>query len=394
MGYTATMPWKETFPVKERLMFVAEVLKAERSMADVCRDFEVSRKTGYKWLDRYQRDGVDGLKNQSRAPLSHPNAVALHVVEQLLQIRREHTTWGPRKIVAYLEGKKPKLPLPAPSTVGALLTRYGLAKARRRPKRKVPRHRKPFRESTAPNMTWCADYKGEFLLGNQRYCYPLTITDAYSRWIIRCHGRYGTKHQGAVPVFKSAFQEYGLPETILSDNGSPFATKAPRGLSRLSIWWLKLGIAHVRIMPGKPQQNGRHERMHRTLKKETTKPPAQNMRRQQEVFDRFQSEFNHERPHEALGQKTPARFYEPSPRPYPDRVPGFEYPENYRLRKVTTAGRFRWPGRHVIQVGAALTGEYVGCVQATEELWKVYLGPLQLGLIDTTKIELGLIRTE
>lgn len=283
--------------------------------------------------------------------------------------------------------------LPAASTAGEILRRYGLSKPRPGRRRRVPPFTEPFATCDAPNQTWCADFKGEFRVGGP-YCYPLTITDAHSRFLIRCRARPSTKHRGARPVFQAAFREYGIPEVIRTDNGTPFATRAPHGLSRLSIWWLKLGIQHERIKPGRPDQNGRHERMHRTLKAETAKPPARTMRQQQRRFDAFRVEYNQERPHEALDYRAPANLYRPSSRQLPARTPSFSYPSGYRLRQVHESGRIRWPGRHVILLGAALAGEKVGCTETTEGVWKIYLGPVKLGIIDTARIELGLVRTD
>jgi hypothetical protein len=239
---------------------------------------------------------------------------------------------------------------------------------------------------------WCADFKGEFKTGDGLYCHPLTISDAHSRFLLECRGLHETRDRDVRPWFERTFHEHGLPAAIRTDNGPPFVTKSARGLSRLSVWWLKLGINHERIEPGHPEQNGRHERMHLTLKAEATKPPSKNLSQQQRRFDEFRDEFNHERPHEALAMQAPATRYTASPRTMPSRLPEFEHPAHFRVRKVTSNGRFRWPGRHVILVGAPLAHEYVGCHQLDDQVWEIYLGPLLLGFIDIARIEEGLLR--
>lgn len=366
-------------------------LADECGMTELCEYFGVSRKTGYKWVERYRREGPEGLLDRSRAPRSHPRAILDPVVEVLLEARRKHPTWGPRKILPWLARKRPDLDLPAPSTVGDLFRRYGLTRPRRR-RRRVPPFTKPFEKCSAPNSVWCTDFKGQFRTGDGQMCYPLTITDAYSRLIIRCKGLEAPKGAAVRPVFESAFREFGLPKAIRSDNGTPFASRGPGGLSKLSIWWLKLGIGHERIEPGRPEQNGRHERMHRTLKRETATPPKGTLRAQQRHFNRFVREFNEERPHEALGQQTPSSYYQRSERRYPRKLPTFRYPDDAVTRKVHPTGRVRWPGRRFIYIGEALIGEHIEFVPIDDDLWEVRLGPLTIGLLDETRFELGLIR--
>ena len=376
----------------ERVQFIAAYLSGERSMAELCRERGISRRTGYKWVSRYSSEGTAGLANQSRAPHTRPNAVADGTVEAIVAVRRKHRTWGPKKILAWLKEKRPEMALPAVSTAHEVLSRYGLVTPRRKPNRRVPPYTDPFSACDSPNDIWCGDYKGQFRMGDSRYCYPLTISDACSRFLLSCYGRSNTRHRFAKPVFEAAFEEYGLPAAIRTDNGPPFATKAPCGLSRLSIWWLKLGIRHERITPGHPEQNGRHERMHKTLKAETTGPAARTMRTQQRRFDAFRHEFNFERPHEAIDLKTPSSIYTPSDRLFPQALPMFDYPDDYVIRRVHDSGRIRWPGRVLIHLGKALAGEPVGCKQLQDDLWQIFLGPLLLGCIDHTRIDLGLIR--
>jgi len=313
------MAWMERSRMDERVQLVAEYLKGERTMTSLCQDFGVSRKTAYKWLARYAEGGPAGLHDRSRAARNHPNRLDETVVETLLLARRAHPYWGPRKILAWLARQEPELALPVASTVSALYAKYGLSLARQA-RRRTPPYTDPFADACAPNRVWCADFKGDFPTGDGRRCYPLTLTDAFSRALLRCTALRSTKTVGVWPVFEAAFRELGLPDAIRTDNGTPFASRGAGGLSKLSVWWMKLGIRHERIEPGHPEQNGRHERMHRTLKQETLRPVARTARLQQGRFDRFRHEFNHDRPHEALGNDTPWSRYAPSERAYPRKL--------------------------------------------------------------------------
>lgn len=384
------MPWMETGAVKERMKLVVDYQHGV-PMTVLCRRHGVSRKTGYKWVRRFEQHGPQGLHDAPRAPHSCRHAVAPEMVALLVDAKKRHPFWGPKKLVAWLAELHPDQRLPAVSTVGAWLKKYGLVRSRKRLHR-VPPYTEPFAEVNKPNDLWCADFKGDFKTRDDVPCHPFTLTDADSRYVLECRALVKTKTDDVKPWFEQVFDEHGLPSAIRTDNGPPFATKAVRGLSRLSIWWLKLGIAHERIDAGHPEQNGRHERMHQTLKAEATRPPAADAVEQQAVFDVWRREFNVERPHEALGMKTPATRYKPSARAMPPTTPEFEYPDSYSVRKVMDSGRFRWPGRHLILVGAPLAGEYVGCHQIDDEVWEVFLGPLLLGFIDITKIEAGLLR--
>ena len=358
-------------------------------MSELCREFSVSRKTGYKWLERYQAHGPQGLHDMSRAPLTHPQAIDASVAQLLMATRRVHPTWGPRKLLALLREENHRIRLPAASTVGDLLKRYGLSEPRKCV-RKVAPYTKPFASCTRPNEVWCTDFKGQFRTGDLRLCYPLTFTDAHSRFILRCQGMRRPTGAAVRPHFEMAFREFGLPKAIRSDNGSPFATRGPHGFSRLSIWWLKLGILHERIKPGHPEQNGRHERMHRTLKQETAKPPRASMRAQQYAFDTFTEEFNFQRPHEAIGQKPPSTVYFPSRRRFPENLPEFEYSMKHQIRRVIEGGRIRWKGG-LIYIGDQFSGEPLGLKRANEDTWEVWLGPARLGLVDHTRPKLSLI---
>ena len=308
------MPWKECNRMDERLRFVARLLDGEK-MAVVCREFGISRKTGYKIFNRYKDEGLSGLEDRARSPYRHPNKLPFQVETVILRIKREHTSWGAPKIREKLAKAYPMISLPAASTIHAVLDRHGLVKRRKR--RRYKAQGTQLSHARSPNALWCADYKGQFRLGNRHYCYPLTITDYRSRYLLACEGLESTQEAGAFPVFERTFKEFGLPAAIRTDNGVPFASPhALFGLSRLSVWWLRLGIAIERIKPGHPQQNGRHERMHLTLKKETTKPPGYNFLQQQDRFDAFIEGYNNDRPHQALGGQYPGEVYTPSAREY------------------------------------------------------------------------------
>jgi transposase InsO family protein len=384
------MPWKLTYPEDQRVQFIVEVLNGPSSMADLCRTFGISRKTGYKWLGRYDQDGPAGLVDRSRAPRHHPNALAADIAARLLNVRERHPTWGARKLLAWLETRDPELCLPAVSTVNALLKRLNLVHPRRF-RHRVPPMTAPFGACGEPNDTWCADFKGWFRVGNGSRCDPLTISDAFSRFLLRCQAVQATGAAGVRPTFEAAFREYGLPRAMRSDNGPPFASKAAGGLSALSIWWVRLGITPERIEPGKPEQNGRHERMHLTLKQETARPARQSLRAQQVAFDRFRHVFNHERPHEALGQQPPATAYAPSPRRLPTHLPEMTYPDHFEVRHVGDNGIIRWQGRPVY-VGAVLKDQHVGLEEIAEATWLVRFGPVELGRLKDDLPHLGLIR--
>ena len=375
------MPWKETGPMKERMKFMAMYLGGEWSMSDLCAAFGISRKTGYKWVHRYEERGRSGLEALSRAARFHPNAVAPEIESAIVELKQRWPRRGPKKLLWSLHRQRPEVSWPALSTIGAILKRHGLVRPRRR-SHKSPPYEQPFAGLDRANAVWSADLKGWFMTGDNRRCDPLTITDNYSRYLIRCQAVQPVSEETLRPVFTGAFCEYGLPEAIRTDNGPPFATTTVGGLSRLSIWWIKLGIIPERIRPGKPHQNGRHERMHRTLKEETASPPHTTARRQQAAFDRFRQEYNYERPHEALGQRLPARLYVPSPRPYPLILPEMTYPGDMQVRWVKAQGDISWKNHHVY-LSATLAGELVGFRQIDDDLWNVYFGPIRLAQLDT-----------
>ncbi len=377
------MPWARTDWMSERVKFVAAYLEYEARFSDLCDDFGISRKTGYKWVRRYEAEGSGGLEERSRAPHSHPNAVSSEIVEAILTIRRHHPRWGPRKVRVVLQRQRPRAALPAASTIGDILKREGLVRPRRRVRRSSP-YVDRLRQYDAPNAVWCADFKGCFSIGGGRdgeRCHPLTISDGFSRFLLRCRGLRRPLGRHVRRVFESAFCEYGLPRAIRTDNGPPFSTLAPGGLSRLSIWWIRLGIRPERIMPGRPEQNGRHERMHRTLKAETARPPRSSFAAQQRAFDRFQVEYNQQRPHEALGQDVPASFYRPSLRAYPRQLPDPQSPDHFETRVaypngVISFGTTQW------YVSGSLACERVGLEPRDDGRWRVHFGWVPIGILD------------
>lgn len=371
------MPWSQTTPMHQRTLFIADHLRGTRSVSELCIEYGISRKTAYKWIDRFIRRGPAGLEDRSRRPRSAPNATSPEVIEALVALRHRHPTWGGKKLIAYLARRHPHWKLPGLSVTCALLRRRGLVR-RKSARRKIGHPGKPSSLIVAPNQVWCADFKGQFRMGNGRYCYPLTVTDGYSRFLIGCRGLTDTSVAGARPVFQQLFREFGLPQYIRTDNGVPFATNTLARLSRLSAWWIRMGVMPQLIEPGNPQQNGRHERMHRTLKAEATRPPAFAMRSQQIKFDRFRREFNTERPHEAIEQRTPSQLYQPSARVMPAKLPPLEYPDRFEVRYVSANGGIRW-NMQWVNVSTTCIGEYVGLEEIDDGIWNVYFGKLRIG---------------
>jgi transposase InsO family protein len=373
------MPWKECSVMDERLRFVAQLLEGE-PMTEVCRAFGISRKTGYKIFSRYKEHGLEALTDRSRRPVRYANQLPSQVESLILTLKRDKPHWGARKIrellVRRLDGD---VRVPAKSTIHAVLHRHGRVKPLGRPRQHATGT--PLSTGAAPNELWCADFKGEFRLGNGQYCYPLTVTDHASRYLLLCEALESTREELAITAFEQLFIERGLPEAIRSDNGVPFASpNALFNLSKLSVWWLRLGIAIERIKPGQPTQNGRHERMHLTLKKEATRPAGQNSLQQQARFDAFVQEFNAERPHEALGMKCPAEVYSASPRPYAG-LPELTYPLHDREVLITACGRICLH-RKRINVSTVLAGQRVGIKEVDEGIWLVSFMHYDLGYID------------
>jgi putative transposase len=381
------MPWKVSGVVEERARFAVEYESGEWTMAELCRHYGISRRTGYKILARWEQQGAAGLADRSRAPRAHPNQTPAEVEAAVLELRRAHMSWGPRKLRRWLEDHHPGQEWPAASTIGALLGRAGLAH-RRRLRRRTPPWTQPFAAATEANAVWCADFKGWFRTRDGERIDPFTMTDAASRYLLRCQAVEKTDSEAVRSICEAAFREYGLPLAIRTDNGPPFATRGVAGLSRLSLYWMKLGIVPERIRPAHPEENGRHERMHRTLAEETARPAETNRRRQQQAFDRFRQEYNQERPHEALGQRPPAAVYTASPRAYPDRLPAPEYDCGVEVRSVWPHGQFFWKGHHVF-LGKVLAGERIGLEPIDDRYWCICFGDFPIAWFDSKDLTTG-----
>ena len=374
------MPWSQTSPMDQRTQFIADYLREVLSVTELCDLYGIARKTAYKWIDRYLRQGPAGLEERSRRPQVSPNRTPDEVTQALLEARRRHPSWGGKKLLTLVHKRHLSWDLPHRSTVCDILNRHGMV-AKKRQRRRIGHPGKPTSQILAPNDVWSADYKGQFRTGNGIYCYPLTVADGFSRYLLGCQGLDSTAVAQARPVFTRLFKEYGLPQRIRTDNGVPFATNTLARLSSLSAWWVRLGVLPELIEPGKPQQNGRHERMHRTLKAETTRPAAGSLAAQQRKFNAFREEFNNERPHEALDMQTPACLYQPSVREMPNKIPPLEYPDRFEVRYVSANGGIRW-NRDWINVSIVCVGEYVGLEEIDDGLWNVYFGPLKLGRLN------------
>ena len=380
------MAWKESSIVKERTKFVLRLEGGER-MSDLCREFGISRKTGYKIWNRFQELGLIGVFDEPRAPERIPHRTSKEAELRIIQLRNEHPTWGPKKLRAFLLRETPEVRWPAASTVGDILKRHGIPVRRRRRNRTASLYTADLTNAEKPNDLWCADFKGQFRLRNGALCYPLTITDRMSRFVISCVALEDIRTSGARAVFEAAFRQFGLPTAIRTDNGSPFASvRSLFGLTKLSAWWLRLGIAHERIEPGQPQQNGQHERMHLDLKRETTRPAGANFLQQQERFDRFVAIYNNERPHEALEMRAPGVVYVPSERPF--AVPELDYPTHDLILEVRDARVVIGPSkRDYIYLSAALEGQPVGLREVEDRRWLVTYGIKDLGVFTVGKHE-------
>ena len=360
-----------------RMRFVTDWQRDCWTMTELCADYQISRKTGYKWVERFEAAGPRGLEDQLRRPAHSPSATDPALMEALVAVRTRHPHWGARKLLAVATRDDPQAAWPSRSTVCELLKARGLVVPRRRRQRhaQVPSLLAPI---TAANQTWTADFKGHFRTGDGVYCYPLTLRDGFSRFVLRCQALPGPTYEATRTQFARAFADYGLPDRIRSDNGEPFAGTGLRRLSRLSVWWLRLGIRLERIALGHPEQNGSHEQFHSVLKADTARPPAANAGAQQRRFTRFCAEYNDDRPHEALGDGTPASCYQPSPRSLPAQLPSIEYPAHWEIRRVSTIGQVSW--RHqALFLSGALAGEDVAFEEVDEGLWTVYFGTLPLG---------------
>lgn len=373
------MPWKETCPVDQRVAFIADWLREEWSMTELAERYSISRKTAYKWVDRYRSDRDAGLADRSRAPHAHGRRMDDDVATAIVALRRRHPRWGPKKLRWGLQEREPDRVWPAASTIGELLRRKELSERRRRPRYTVPLTQ-PLAKAQQPNAVWSADFKGWFRTHDGTRCDPLTIIDNYSRCVLCCRITAPTE-AGVRPWCERVFREYGLPDAFRTDNGTPFASSGAAQLTRLAVWWLKLGIQLDRIDPGHPEQNGRHERFHRTLQEETTQPPAATAAQQQRRFDRMRREFNDLRPHEALGQQPPARVYVPSSRMYPARIEEPHYDATHQVRRVKDKGQIKWGGDEVF-VCEALRGELVGLAETERGDWTIRFMQIELGRID------------
>jgi transposase InsO family protein len=364
--------------MEEKLRFVFEYERDEESMKALCEQFEISRETGYVWIRRYRQDGAEGLLELNRAPMRHPNQTAAGIEQAVLALRQAHMTWGPRKLKRILERDQPGRVWPAISTMGEIVKRAGLVVARKKRRRTEP-YTEPLAHAAESNHVWCADFKGWFKSGDGTRIDPLTITDACSRYLLRSQAVEKTDTERVRAIFEAAFREFGLPWWIRTDNGPPFASSAVGGLSRLAVWWIKLGIQPERIEAGHPEQNGRHERMHRTMKLDLR--PAEDWRGQQRELDRFRHDFNQVRPHEALDMQTPASVYQPSPRAYPSRLPEVEYPDQMLVRAVKSHGHFRWK-KHDVFLSEVLWGERVGLLPVDDGLHTVYFAHMPVAMFD------------
>jgi putative transposase len=373
------MPWLETNPVLERHHFVQDLNSGHWTMTELCVRYGISRITGYKWLDRFRQSGLGGLHDHSRAPRSCPHRTPDEVVELILEEQQQYG-WGARKILKRLKTRHPERAWPGRTTIFDILKRHGRVESRRRRRRWKHPGAAPL-NTTAPNQIWTVDFKGQFLMRNGLYCYPLTILDHFSRYLLCCHALPDVSTEGVRPQFLRLFRQLGLPDAIRSDNGAPFASTGIHGLNRLNVWWLQLGIAHQRITPASPQENGAHERMHKTLKAKATKPSAANLNLQQRTFNSFRYTYNEIRPHEALNDETPASRWTPSSRVYPERIMPPQYPGHVEVRRVSNCGTFRLhSGQHFLS--QALNGEYIGLEEVNTGIWNILYYDVLLGRFD------------
>ena len=380
------MPWKESSPMHERMRFVTDYRTGLFGLSEVARRHGVSRKTAYKWLRRVELEGPAGLVDRPPVASQVANRTDLSMESLIVAYRRKHPTWGPRKLLWTMAEREERVALPSASTVAAILKRHGLSAGKRR-RRREGHPGKPRSEAVRPNDIWGADFKGQFRTRDGRYCYPFTVTDLYSRYLIVCDGKLTTKGEGVRASLETAFREYGLPEAIRTDNGTPFASTGIARLTQLGVWLTRLGVRRELIQPARPDQNGCHERMHRTMKAEATRPAKANLSKQQRRFAEFMTEFNQERPHEALGMSRPAELYRPSDRPYPSVLPEPEYPGHFEVRRVSRNGGVRWRGAW-LNVGHALLEESVGFEEVDDGVWDAYFCDLPIGRFDERDLRL------
>jgi putative transposase len=375
------MPWREMEPMEQRLELIREYETELFTMTELATQYGVSRKTAYKWLERYETDGALGLGDRSRRPHRSPQATENDLAEAIVALRRRHPRWGATKLLAVLQRREPSVAWPARSTVCDLLKGRGLVEPRRRCHHVAAMRPSPLAPIAHPNAVWTTDFKGEFRTGDGRYCYPLTLRDGFSRFVLRCDALLGRTTVATRRRFEAAFAQYGLPERIRSDNGGPFASPGLGGLSQLAVWWIRLGVIPERIAPGHPEQNGSHEQFHAVLKAHTTRPPAATARAQQQRFAAFRVEYNEERPHEALRNDTPAMHYQASRRMLPGRIPPLEYPAHAEVRLVSSNGCLSWSSEPLF-LATALAGEYVAFEEVDDGLWTVRFANVVLGRFD------------
>lgn len=374
------MPWKETTPMRERAVFVRACETGIYTMKELCEHFGVSRKTGYKWVNRYRDGDLESLVDRSRAPHTCPHRTPAEVEAEIIRMKRKHRRWGPKKIIDELQKTQPRKDWPAASTAGGILDRAGLVKKRKRRRRwKHPRYR--VLKADRPNELMTVDFKGEFRLGDKSLCYPLTIQDRFSRYVLVCHGLPAPRLEDVRIAMERLFREVGLPERIRTDNGEPFASHGVSGLTRLNVWWMRLGIRHERIDKGRPYQNGAHERMHQDLKAETTRPPARDLIGQQILFDGFVKEYNTVRPHEGIAQRRPSNLWVPSHRPYPESLNDPEYPGYFEVRRVRHNGDIKFKGQRCF-VSTALAGQLIGLEPIDDGVWSLIFCKTLLGRLD------------
>jgi transposase InsO family protein len=374
------MPWKTMGAMDQKIRLMADWQTEHFSITDLSQKYGLSRPTIYKWLERYEEFGIDGLRDQKRTPLYRPNQTRDDIIELIVKEKLKNFNRGPRKIYYQLKKQYPNIDLPVPSTIGGWLKKLNMVNIRKKRLRVAP-YTEPFVECKKPNAVWSADYKGQFYTKDNRVCYPLTVSDNYSRYLIKCQGLPGPRYNETKAVFETAFKEYGLPDAIRSDNGVPFAGKSVGGLSRLSVWWIQLGIIPERIDKGCPEQNGRHERMHRTLKLEAVNPVSSNMIKQQIRFDRFRADYNYCRPHEALGQSTPSSYYKKSMKMYREnpKIPDYDF--QYKVRSINSGGAFKFKNKEYY-LSELLAKEPVGLKEVDDGMWHIYYGFCMIAMLD------------
>ena len=386
------MPWNVSGVVDKRKEFVRDYASGDWSVSQLCRMYGISRVTGHEVLRRWRQGGEAGLEQRSRAPVRHPHQTPAEIEQRVLGARREHPLWGPRKLKVVLERHHPELVIPAASTIGQMLEREGLTHARKK-RRRVEPYTQPFAPACAPNDEWAGDFKGWFRTGDGTRIDPLTISDTASRYLLRCQAVEKTDTARVQAIFEAAFREYGMPRSMRTDNGPPFASCSIAGLSRLSVWWIKLGIRPQRILAGHPEQNGRHERMHRTLEEHTAVSPQYEPRAQQRAFDQFREEYNQVRPHEALNMHTPASVYRPSLRQFPERLPQPDYGTTMKVRRVFPHGQFCWNYQDVF-LSKVLAGERIGLLPIDEHAMRIYVAWYPVARFDTRTLRVEKLKDE